>query len=414
MANGVESVSLSPFEGENHIGSASMGTTASNNLVLPSFSSLKHLAEFERQLSHAGLYRGIGQKLIKGVHASQTLTDFATRLAPIADQAYSLRRLDVVGAAAQLLLNLPLSREWESAGHYYQALALNQGGRGDTVRAGSLFERVADCASSPYRARAMLALGTNSIAVGDHKTAISFYRELTQVGARSHSFEPLTFCIASRMTAVIRGINGDHRGALADLERMYPLATMARSVRPYAYYDYLNTLAVELAEVGRLDQARRAAEIALSSPFAVAYSEWRQTFDEIARKQQQCASRSAVAVREHVGGTRTAEECVGETSNLLRLPLAQHPTSAALVDQRPQGTRARVLNFQQWKTAIKASSRATPEGVTAEQRSPMTTGEKLIRLLDLISQDETDDETIDRILEAVEQIVPNRRGEKVD
>ena len=43
----------------------------------------------------------------------------------------------------------------------------------------------------------------------------------------------------------------------------------------------------------------------------------------------------------------------------------------------------------------------------------MTTGEKLIRLMDLISQDETDDATIDRILEAVEEIVLNRRGEKL-
>jgi len=44
----------------------------------------------------------------------------------------------------------------------------------------------------------------------------------------------------------------------------------------------------------------------------------------------------------------------------------------------------------------------------------MTTGEKLIRLMDLISQDETDDETIDRILEAVEEIVLNRRNKKLD
>ena len=63
---------------------------------------------------------------------------------------------------------------------------------------------------------------------------------------------------------------------------------------------------------------------------------------------------------------------------------------------------------------VKTSSRTTPEGVTAEQRRRMTTGEKLIRLMDLISQDETDDETIDRILEAVEQIVLSRRNEKLD
>jgi hypothetical protein len=44
----------------------------------------------------------------------------------------------------------------------------------------------------------------------------------------------------------------------------------------------------------------------------------------------------------------------------------------------------------------------------------MTTGEKLIRLMDLVSQDKTDDETIDRILRAAEQIVMKSRDEKLD
>ena len=46
-----------------------------------------------------------------------------------------------------------------------------------------------------------------------------------------------------------------------------------------------------------------------------------------------------------------------------------------------------------------------PAVVTVEQRLRMTTVEKLIRLMDLISHDDTDDEMIDRILEAVEEIV---------
>jgi len=44
----------------------------------------------------------------------------------------------------------------------------------------------------------------------------------------------------------------------------------------------------------------------------------------------------------------------------------------------------------------------------------MTTGQKLIRLMDLVSQEDTDDETIERILQAVEQILAKRRGERVD
>jgi len=43
----------------------------------------------------------------------------------------------------------------------------------------------------------------------------------------------------------------------------------------------------------------------------------------------------------------------------------------------------------------------------------MTTHEKLRRLVDLISQDETDDDTIDLILEAVERIVFARRPKSI-
>ena len=79
-----------------------------------------------------------------------------------------------------------------------------------------------------------------------------------------------------------------------------------------------------------------------------------------------------------------------------------------------QVTQARVVNLQEWKATFKGSSSPLPEKLSPDQLKCMTTGQKLIRLMDLISQDETDDETIDRILEAVEQIVLNRRSEKLD
>ena len=46
---------------------------------------------------------------------------------------------------------------------------------------------------------------------------------------------------------------------------------------------------------------------------------------------------------------------------------------------------------------------------TSEQRRGLSAAEKLIRIMDLISNDETDDETIDCILEAVEELVLKRR-----
>ena len=407
-------MSLSPLEGEKHIGSASMQTTASNNLVFNSLSSLKRLAEFEQQVSHARLYQGIAQNLIRGLNTKQALSSFAARVISVADNAYAFRRLDMVGCAGQLLLSLPISRQLESIGNYYKALSLNQGGRGDTDGARLLLEGVAHSASSEYRARAMLALGSNSVAVGDHQTAMAFYRELTRLKTRDNSFNPVTLCVTGRMAAVVKVINGDHRGALSDLESMLPLARLAGSVQPYAYYDYLNTLAVELGELGRLHQARRASEIAIASPFARAYPEWRETFEDIEAKSRR-SSRSIVGFRQPNRETEKDGQYLSreETDNLLRLPAPEPRPPSGRADHA-RVTQARVLNFQQWKTMVKASSRTTPQGVTAEQRNRMTTGEKLIRLMDLISQDETDDETIDRILEAVEQIILSRRNEKLD
>ena len=407
-------MSFSPLEGENHIGSASKHTAASNNLVLTSFSSLKRLAEFEKRVSHAGLYQGIAQNLIRALNTKQALAEFVFKLVSVADDAHQVRQFEVVGHVGRLLLNLPFFRHFESVGLYYEALSLNQGTRGDTASAGSRFHRIADSGPLHYRARAMLALGANSFTAGDRQTAMSFYREVMRIATRRRVFDPATLYTASRMTAVIKAMEGDHLGAAADLERMLPLARVASSAQPYAYYDYLNTLAVELGELGRLDQARRASEIAIASPFARAYPEWRETFEDIEAKRQR-GSRSSVGVRQPISETEEDRRDPGrkKTDNLLRLPVLE-PRAPAGREDYTQDSQARVLNFQQWKTAIKASSRAIPEEVTPEQRRRMTTGEKLIRLMDLISQDETDDETIDRILEAVEEIVLNRRNEKLD
>ena len=397
-------MSLSPLEGENHIGSASMQKAASSNLVLTDLSSFKRLAELEKRVSHAGLYQGIARARIRDFHTERALTYLATKLAFIGDYAYSIRQPDIVGDVGSLLLSLPLSRKVESAGHYYQALSLNRFGHGDTVRAGTLFEQVADNCALRYRARAMLALGTNSLYIGDERTAMYFYREVMRIVARERIFDPVILLMARRMTMVIRSMSGDHRGAVADLESMFPLARMAGSLQPFTYYDYLNSLAVELGEVGRLAEARRASEIALSSPFATRYPLWRETFEDITLKQRR-ASRSMVAVPQGIRETQKVQHYTGETEKLVHLHSRGPAASADSGEQRHRITKARVLDFQQWKTALLESRPSVLNKLTPEHKNRMTTGEKLIRLMDLLSRDETDDGMIDRILEVVEEIV---------
>src|SRR5260370_41343396 len=130
------------------------------------------------------------------------------------------------------------------------------------------------------------------------------------------------------MTGVVRGMAGDHRGAVADLERMFPLARLASSRQPYAYYDYMNTLAVELGEIGRLEQARSASGISLESPFAPAYPEWFETFDEIRLKRRR-GSRSIVSVPHRIGETQGLLPYVRKTHKLMRLPAPERLNAAA-------------------------------------------------------------------------------------
>ena len=350
-------MSLSPLEVENQIGSASMQTPASNNLVFTEFSSFKRSGGLGNRVKHARFYQGIARALSGGVHTNQTLADFGARLISVADHAYALRELDIVGCAGQLLSSLPVSRQSESVGHYYQALSLNRGGRGDTTRARALFEQVADRAPMQYRAKAMLALGTNSVMVGDHKTAMSLYREVMRILARDRIFDPVTLCVVGRMSAVLRGMGGNHRGALSDLEMLFQLARMAGSLRPYAYYDYLNNLAVELGEVGRLEEARNASQIVLASPFAPAYPEWRETREEIELRGYR-ASRSTVAVTQNVIEARNkasrrnvaAEDGVAvnqentDAGNIVTLPTARRDSPVTSVPTESQPL-ARVIKF---------------------------------------------------------------------
>jgi tetratricopeptide (TPR) repeat protein len=394
---------LAPLDVEIHIGRASRNITASNSLILTDFFSFRHLAELERRVGHAGLYQEIAQTLIRGLNTKQVVANLVSSLVSTADRAHSMRRLDVVGYVGRLLPSLALGRNWETVGDYYVALSINRAGHGDTVNAGRLFEKAAESAPLHYRARALLALGSNCIVAGEHKTAMSFYSEVMRVAGDASGVDPVTLYHAVRGTAVSRGTEGDHQGAVADLQRMFPLIRIARSRQPYTYYDYMNSLAVELTELGRLEEAAHASTIACRFPAIEAYPEWQETFAEVEVRRAR-ASRSVVPVRQHIE----------EPGNLLHLPSPGQPASPGIRDNKPRGAQARVLNFQHWKTMVKASTAPHPKEATWEHLGRMTTGQKLIRLMDLISQDETDDETIDRILEAVEQIVSNRRNQKLD
>jgi hypothetical protein len=385
-------VRLSRLDSENPMGNANMQTAASKSLFLKAFSSFSHLVEPESQIRHAGLYQLIAQILISAFHSSQTLAYLTARLALVADHAHSFNQFDIVEGIGQLLLDLPFcSRQSEGAGRYYKALGVNRRGSGDPGRAVSLFEEVADRASLPYRAKATLALGTTRSRAGEHQDAVSLYREVLLMATRGRVFDPVTSYHAVRNTAIIRSVEGDRRGALADLEKMVPLARMAGSLQPYVYYDYMNTLAVELGEAARLEQARRASQIALASPYARLYPEWHETLDEINSKTRR-ASRSTVGVSQLPSEERDSPTKILSWS-------ADHVRQANSAPRRAIRS-ASVISLQDWKNKLeKKSTGNMRKKPTAEEIRSMDFTEKQATITRFVYADEVSEQMLDSILE---------------
>lgn len=364
---------------------------------------------------------GFVHEILRIFRTARARTELTAMLVSVAERAYALYRWDVLEFIGDLLVELAGTRQAIVVGRYYQALSINRSRSGDTEAATPLFEMVAQEGPPRYRARALIAVGNRLFSKQDHIGAQSIYREAIHVISSEGLFDAITFFIACKNMAVARAVQGDHRGSLEDLETLLPLARMAASIQPHLYYDYLNGLAVELGEEGRLEEARRVSSFAVASPFAGMFPAYQETFDEIAAKLRK-ASRSLVTVpsdyapsRRSTGEPqkRRAPASQAQPTNILLLRTHDREPAAESSDQVQTRETARVLNFHQWKAQTVTPAHLLPGKLAPEQRAMMTTGEKLIRLMDLISRDETDDEMIDRILDSVEAIVLSRE-EKLD
>jgi tetratricopeptide (TPR) repeat protein len=302
-----------------------MQTAAGSNLVLTDFFSLKGLSGVYPR-NQGALYQQIFSEIFKRRARKETVSRLAQLLAETAHQAYDLRQLDTVWEASQMLLALPVSEQLKQVGTYYQAKCLRH--KGQVNEACAMLERVADKAPLRYRARAVQLLAMTRHAQSDFDSALPLYYEACDIAASNEWCDPLTTITASQNIAVLKSMNSDHRAALADLEKLFPLV---RAIpEPYKYYHYLNSLAVELGEVGRIEEAQNISNIVLASPYAFAYPEWRETEQDLALRGYK--SRSSVRVIQTFPG------------NLVYLPEPSPATGPPV-----KSGRARVFSIEKWK-----------------------------------------------------------------
>jgi len=229
--------------------------------------------------------------------------------------------------------------------------------------------------------------------------------------AQKHARDPFTGVKARMMLAVIKSTEGDHQGALDDLESFFPLARAISLQHPQLYYEYLNSLAVELGEVGRFNEAFNTLNLPLSSSFAGAYFEWRETQNELMLKSRR-SSKSMIAF----------SQAISSTQNVVSLPAPQQILGGGLTkyETPPIPQQARVLRFRDYMKMAKEvnDARDSSSGLQApviareaklEDLRRMTTRQKLLRIMDLMSDDKITDDQLLNVLLILEDVFPEQR-----
>jgi hypothetical protein len=257
------------------------------------------------------------QHLLSNISSFQALGD---SLIEKAELAKALRRTEILEEIALIFASFPI-REYQFIGQYYQALGGYLKGR----RPQLAFEEVLE-QSRTYKARALIGLAALEAQKGNFESEMSFFTQALKF-ADTHS---VTLEIR-RGIALVKAKEGFHTEAVNDLEKCYSLS---RYTDPYSYYQYLNSLAVELGELGRIEEAGNICKVILASPYLSAYPEWRETAQDIAGRG--CPSRSIISFAQKP-----------KPRNILLLPKRSIDVEKSV--QNPFQKRASVTELAEWK-----------------------------------------------------------------
>jgi hypothetical protein len=326
-------------------------------------------------------YAGFYQQLLQSVSGFQ---DVGNRLVHLAENGRALRQTAQVEESGLILSNIPL-REYQLVGQYY--LGVCDYRRGELEKTQRIFEQVVEAPFLPtyYRSRAMLSLAAIAADNGDYATELYFGLESLKASSDfSIRLEAL------KGIAVIKAKEGDHRYALKDLENLIPIIKYAD---PLVYCDVLNSYAVELVEVGRVEQAQNVCRITLASPFAFAYPEWRETWQDSALRGYK--SRSSVPVIQSFLVPK-------KTQNVLRLPERER---SEVTKRSPFFQPSEVTSLEDWKNKMVKE----PNGDDIQLPEDMSPQDMAMKILELITENKDDEEKIRKLMESAIKIFSGKK-----
>ena len=202
-------------------------------------------------------------------------------LISLARQAWLSRQPQLLDQTILAIQALPLDPRVHGLAHYYKKLALRTSENTQQTRI--LLENLVDGVLPEHKPRIMLGLAGCHLTAGDPLESAKTYLEAARSAAK---IDALSECSALRGLALIRPSEGDHKGSLADLERLVPVMRSFATSYPEDYRYYLNNLAYELGEVGRIDEAKAAINVALRSPYASRFPDWAETKQELETKER--------------------------------------------------------------------------------------------------------------------------------
>jgi len=197
------------------------------------------------------------------------------RLIEQARLAFMLRENQVMEAASSAILELPLPSSLRAMGEYY---SLQPNSRAPGEQRERLAKIISEAAPG-FRERVMLQYARTYLNAGDAETAAYHYSEAARA---SRGVDTLSHLQSLRLMAVCRSISGDGSGALKDLQRLgQPMSAIQRCY-PVEYFEYLNSLAVELAQAGKSREASELVFRLLATSIASRFPNWLETKSEIA------------------------------------------------------------------------------------------------------------------------------------
>lgn len=270
----------------------------SNSFLIGNTSQIAFSLQAER-LKHPRLYQQlIAGILLNKICKQEDITRLYGSISLAADKAIRFRQFERLGIYIELLEYLSYPKTEKVIPYYKGVKLLNEK---QYKEARILLEHATHSAPEILKARSLSCLGSSYFLTGDNAAALYGYSEALKAArynSQANPIDTVTVIQALRMTGIIKSVEGNQKGALADLFKVLQLARAVKDSCPHEYFASNNSVAFELLAENRIEEARYFSNIALASSFAPAYPEWADTRQDIElRASERNRSRVIISIK---------------------------------------------------------------------------------------------------------------------